>query len=103
MSKENIGKIIQYVSTGVMFLIVIVWIVALIYAAIIVWREPTMLDSFTNLASIVTGTAVVGYFGRIALTHYMTIKSTGKPVPNDFTSDEIIMDEEESEVENNDV
>lgn len=91
--RRDWASIIQYTSTAVMFLIVAVWIVALVYSAIIVWREPTTLDSFTTLASIVTGTAVIGYFGRIALTHWQTMKKTGKPVPNDFTSDEIILEE----------
>lgn len=91
--RKDWGAIIQYTSTAVMFLIVAVWIIALIYAAIIVWREPTTLDSFTTLASIVTGTAVIGYFGRIALTHWQTLKKTGRPVPNDFSVDEIINEE----------
>ena len=89
------ADIIQYVSDLVMFLIVFIWVTALVYSGIVVWSNPDELCCFTELASVVTEVAVVGYFGRIAITHWQTIKKTGMTLAKDFTKDEIVSEDDD--------
>lgn len=62
---------------------IIIFYFAVIYTAVMVWNHPTEIDNFVDLVKDVIMLAVGGYWGRIAITHYQTLKK-GKDVKKDI-------------------
>ena len=86
---KNWGKIINYTSDVVMLLFVLVFYASVIYSMIIVWNTPNNLDDFVELVKDPLMLAVGGYWGRIAITHYQTIKHGGKVSKDIATEDDL--------------
>lgn len=87
--KFSFVKFINYTSDLIMLAFVLIFFCSVIFTGIIVWKKPSELSCFVDLVKDVVMLAVGGYWGRIALTHYQTLKK-GKKVVSDFvTSDDL--------------
>lgn len=101
--------IINYTSDIVMFLFIIVFYVSVVYTMIMVCNAPNNLDDFVDLVKEPIMLAIGGYWGRIALTHYQTLKS-GNSVPKDIADaideddleDEGVIGDEKDDLEDED-
>lgn len=85
--KFNMAKFINYTSDVIMLLFVLIFFGAVVFTGIVVWNEPSEVSSFVELVKDVVMLAVGGYWGRIALTHYQTLKG-GNTVTKDFLSED---------------
>ena len=94
-------KFINYTSDVIMLLFVLIYFASVVFTALVVWDEQSEVSSFVELVKDVTMLAVGGYWGRIALTHYQTLKGGGK-VAKDFVTEDDLEEngfiESESEV-----
>ncbi len=95
------GKFISYTSDVIMLMFVAIFFGAVLFTALIVWQDSSQLPSFVELVKDVVMLAIGGYWGRIALTHYQTLKGGHKVVKDFISADdmETLDDEEMEEIE----
>lgn len=75
-----------------MLLFVIIFYVSVVYTMIIVWSAHSNLDDFVELVKDPLMLVIGGYWGRIAITHYQTLKggnSVKKDIADPITTDDI--------------
>lgn len=83
MRINKVMKNIIEFSKKVVFLMIVMWFIASIFAMFIVWRETSMLDSFlTYVGAPVTGTLVL-YMAKSAFENNAKIKCSHHEYEND--------------------